>query len=183
MEECLHDIHDILTNHKINFFLVYGTLLGQHRENGFISHDTDIDLGILHKDFNENIKNFICGSDKFESTFRRIGGVEDSLEYTFHHNNGTKVDIFLLYPVDKEKNDDYYYCASWFGICETKKEGYCKWGNHIRGFKQVNFKNRIFNVPLNTEEFLEECYGSDWNIPKKFDYYGGLSGGYKNLIN
>jgi len=183
MEECLTDIHKILSDNNINFFLAFGTLLGQHRNNDFISHDTDIDFGILSSDFNENMKDYILESDKFNSTFRIIGGVEDSLEYTFHHINGTKVDFFLLYPINKDIKDDYYYCASWFGICDTKKCGYCKWGNHIRGFKQIMFKNKLFNVPKNTEEFLEECYGKDWNIPKQFDYYGGLAGGYKNLIN
>ncbi len=183
MEECLTDIHKILNDNKIEFFLVYGTLLGQHRDNDFISHDTDIDLGIFSHNFSEDIKNCILTSGKFGSWYRRIGGHTDSLEYTFHHNNETKVDIFFLYPVDENIKDDYYYCASWFGICDTKECGYCKWGNHIRGLKQITFKDKLFNVPENTEEFLEECYGEDWRIPKKFDYYGGLAGGYKNLIN
>ena len=182
MEECLNDIHDILTKHNIKFFLAFGTLLGQHRENNFISHDTDIDFGILESDYNKKIDLYVTSSDKFENTYRKIGGEKTSLELTFHHKNGTRVDIFVLYPINKEKNDDYYYCASWFGICDTKKEGFCKWGNHVRGLKQVTFKDKIFNVPANTEEFLEECYGN-WRTPVKFDYYGGLEGGYKNLIN
>ena len=37
MEECLTDIHKILNDNNIEFFLVYGTLLGQHRNNDFIS--------------------------------------------------------------------------------------------------------------------------------------------------
>jgi len=59
MEECLTDIHKILNDNNIEFFLVYGTLLGQHRENEFISHDTDIDLGIFSSNFSEDIKNCI----------------------------------------------------------------------------------------------------------------------------
>ena len=169
MEECLTDIHKVLTDNNIEFFLVYGTLLGQHRDNCLIPHDTDIDLGIFSNNFSDDIKNCILKSVKFGNTYRRVGGPNESLEYTFHHINGSKVDIFFFYPVNKDIKDDYYYCASWFGICDTKECGFCKWGNHIRGLKKINFKDKLFNVPVNTEEFLEESYGDDWRIPKKFD--------------
>ena len=89
----------------------------------------------------------------------------------------------INHNIDGNNNDDYYYCTSRYGICDTKKEGYCKWGNHIRGLKQIKFKNRLFNIPKNVEEFLEESYGKDWRIPKRFTYLEGLASGYTNLIN
>ena len=38
-KECLSDMKNILDKNGQEFFLVCGTLLGQQRENNFISHD------------------------------------------------------------------------------------------------------------------------------------------------
>ena len=182
MEECLIDMHKILTENNIEFFLTCGTLLGQYRNDDFISYDTDIDFGIFSRHFHERIKYLVLSSNKFNLQYRILGSPKDSLEYKFWHKNGYSIDLFFYYPVN-ENNDDFYFHASFYGICDTKKEGYCKWGNHIRGLKQITFKNRLFNIPINVEEFLEENYGKDWRIPKKFTYLEGLAGGYKNLLN
>jgi hypothetical protein len=180
-DECLSDMKKILDDNNQHFFLVYGTLLGQHRDNNFISYDSDIDIGILYYKYNENIKDYIINSGLF--TLNNILGKNDnSLELKFIHKNGTSIDIFLFYPVNKQMNDSYYYCASFFGICDSKPDGFCKWGNHIPGFIEIQFKKQKYNVPQNTDEFLTECYG-DWKIPTQFNYYQGLEDGYKNLIN
>ena len=183
MDECLIDMHKILTENNIEFFLTCGTLLGQYRNDDFISYDTDIDFGIFSRNFHERIKHLVSSSNKFYSEYKTLGTPRASLEYTFYHKNGCPIDLFFYYPVNENNNDDYYYCTSHYGVCDTKKEGYCKWGNHIRGFKQIKFKNRLFNIPKNVEEFLEESYGKDWRTPKKFTYLEGLAGGYTNLIN
>lgn len=180
MEECLSDIRKILDDNNQDFFLVCGTLLGQQRENDFISYDTDIDIGILYDRYNDNIKDFIIQSQNFKLT-HVLGKKEDSLELKFNHKNGIPIDIFLFYPVNNPV-DDYYYCASFYGVCDSKTDGFCKWGNHIRGFSEIEFKNKKYNIPTNSDEFLRECYG-DWKIPKKFGYEEGLAGDYKNMIN
>jgi phosphorylcholine metabolism protein LicD len=84
----------------------------------------------------------------------------------------------LFYKIE----DSYYYSASFFGLCNSKPEKYCKFSNHIRGFSKVEFKNELYNVPENSDEFLTEWYGN-WRIPKQFNYFQGLAGEFKNLIN
>ena len=181
-KECLSDMKNILDKNGQEFFLVCGTLLGQKRENNFISHDTDIDIGIFRSALNTNIKDIISKSSKFR-LHRSLGKLNESYEMCFKHTNGTCIDIFIYYPVKDKK--DYYYCASFYGICNSKREGYCKWGNHIRGLKSVKFMNEKYLVPSNTEEYLIESYGKDWRVPKKFSYFQGISNKtyYTNLIN
>ena len=181
-KECLSDMKNILDKNGQEFFLVCGTLLGQKRENNFISHDTDIDIGIFRSALNTNIKNIISKSPNF-TFYRLLGKLNESYELTFKHTNGTLIDIFIYYPVENKK--DYYYIASFGGICESKKVGYCKWGNHIRGLKSVTFMNNNYLVPKNTEEYLIESYGKDWRIPKKFSYLQGIRDKtcYANMIN
>lgn len=180
-DECLQDMKKILDDNNQHFFLVCGTLLGQYRDNNFISYDSDIDIGILYEKYNDNIKDYIINSGLF-TLLNILGKNENSLELKFIHKNGTNIDIFLFYHVNKQINDSYYYCASFFGICNSKPDGFCKWGNHIPGFIEIKFKNKKYNIPQNTDDFLTECYG-DWKIPKQFNYYQGLEDGYKNLIN
>jgi phosphorylcholine metabolism protein LicD len=181
MEECLLDMKKILDDNNQHFFLTCGTLLGQHRQNNFISYDYDIDIGIIYNKYNDNIKNHILNSSKFK-LFHVLGKKENSLEFQFKHINGIRIDIMLFYPVN-ETEDDYFYYASFWYCCSNKPGGFCKWGRHIRGFKEVDFINKKFNVPMNTDEYLTECYGEDWRIPKTMTYQEGLQGGYKNLLN
>jgi hypothetical protein len=177
MQTCLSDMKKILDDAGQHFFLVCGTLLGQQRENDFIKYDTDIDIGILASKYNQNIITLITQSSLFKIE-NILGKESDSLELKFRHKNGIPIDIFLFYKI----KDFYYYSASFCGLCDFKPEKYCKMGNHIRGFSIVKFKNELYNIPANCNEFLTEWYGN-WRIPKNFDYFQGLDGEYKNLIN
>jgi hypothetical protein len=53
--ELLEDIHSILNQEKIEFFVDFGTLLGIIREKSFIKHDLDMDVGVIKQD-DETIK-------------------------------------------------------------------------------------------------------------------------------
>ena len=152
--------------------------MGQYRDNKFIPHDQDIDLGIIHNKFNPNIKNKIEKSGKFR-LIHELGNIEDSYESSYSHNNGTKIDLFIHYPIKKNN----YYVASFFGLCDDKKEKYCKWHYPIKGLKKVKFYNKTYLVPKNSKEYLIKAYGKDFMIPKSFSYWDGLEGNYRNLIN
>jgi hypothetical protein len=179
MKLCLSDMKEILDENNQEFFLTFGTLLGYYRENNFIKYDYDIDIGIIKSKYNENIKDLIIKSNKFKLN-KTYGNIDNSLEYSFKHKTNMIIDIFLYYPENIE--DSYYYCATFTGICDFKPGGFCKWGNHIRGFTEIDFFNKKYKIPSNTDEFLTENYGN-WKVPKKFNYTQGLAGEYKNLIN
>ena len=177
--ECLTDMNTILNDNNQEYFLVYGTLLGQHRENKFIEHDNDIDIGIFQNKFNPNIKNRILNSNKF-TFLHDFGKLADSYECTFTHNNGVSIDIFIHYLI----KDNYYYTTSFTGKCDSKMIGYCKWGHHIDGLTKIKFLGKEYNIPKNTHTYLEEMYGENFMISKKFNYNEGLNEGhYKSLIN
>jgi len=178
--KCLTDMKQILNKNKIHFFLYAGTLLGQYRENKFLDHDNDIDIGILRNNYDPTIKSKIIDSNLFK--FRHeFGKLEESYECTFiHKETNISIDIFIFYKIPNKKK--YYYSSSHTRQCNNTKEGYCKWGRYIRGFKQIKFNKNIYNIPKNTNEFLINLYGKDWRIPKKFNYYEGLISGY-NKIN
>ena len=43
----LLDVKEVFDKNGMEFFLVFGTLLGAYRENNFIKHDTDIDIAVI----------------------------------------------------------------------------------------------------------------------------------------
>ena len=179
-KECLNDMRMVLHKNNTDFFLCWGTLLGQYRENKFIEHDHDIDIGILYNNFDISLKDIIIESGLFK--FRHeFGELDKSYECTFiHKKTNISIDIFIFYHIKK----DLYYTSTHTGKCNKTKYGFCKWGRHLKGFKEIDFIGNKYKVPKNTEDYLEESYGKDWRIPKKFNYYQGLNKGhYKNLLD
>lgn len=176
--EALQDISDILNYNKQNFFLGFGTALGAYRENKFIEHDEDIDICILR----ENLRIDIRKLEKITNNFTLdhiFGNINENLEVSYKHKNGVKVDIFVYYKIENNK-----YISSSFGdLCNKKKIGYCRKIHTIRGLKKIKLYKREYYIPINIEEYLTECYGKDFMIPKKYGYAIGLRGEYKNIID
>lgn len=177
-QEALSEMKGLLDKNKQSFFLVCGTALGVHRENRFTPHMEDIDVGMMYSDFNLAIIDKITQSKKFKLC-HVFGELEKGREFSFLHRNGTKIDIHLYYKISNE----YYYHATFTGICEEKDDGFCKFGFHIRGFTEVEFYEEKYNIPANIEEYLSDTYGPDYMTPIEFDYHEGLDWGFKNLLN
>jgi phosphorylcholine metabolism protein LicD len=178
-KKCLEEMKEILENNNQTFFLACGTLLGCYREKKFISYDGDIDIGILEEDFDINIVNKILDTKKYKLS-KKYGSYEKkNLEYTFTHTNGIRIDIFIYYKI----KDNFYYTSTFNDICSKKKDGFCKWGRHISGFKETEFYGKKYLIPSNVEEHLIDSYGEDYMKPKKFSYSEGVRGLYKSLLN
>ena len=177
--ECLEDMKTVLDRHKVTFFLSNGTFLGQHRENRFIPHDKDIDIGMLKCDYPKDLPEYVVGSGKFEKLGTHGNG-SDGLEHAFRHRNGVKIDIFVFFPTGKR---DEYYISTFNGECDKTREGYCKWKRTIRGLVPIRFFGRGYLVPANKDEHLTDLYGKDWKTPKHFTYTEGVEKGlYKSRM-
>jgi phosphorylcholine metabolism protein LicD len=178
-KECLENMKQILDNNNQDFFLAWGTLLGCYRDNKFISYDGDIDIGILNSNFKIEIIDIILNTKLFKLHKQYGTYNQNNLEYTFIHNNGVRIDIFIYYKI----NDNLYYTSTFNDICAQKKEGFCKWGRHIDGFINKEFYGKTYLIPSNVEQHLIDSYGNDYMTPKKFSYSEGLKGLYKSLLN
>jgi phosphorylcholine metabolism protein LicD len=176
-KKCLVDMKKLLDSHSQEFFLIFGTLLGCIRTGKFITYDVDVDIGIFSDKFDPNIIEKISNSKKF-TFLKKFGEIKDSFEISYVHNNGTRIDINLFYKI---KNNDYY-CTSFYGLCDDKKEKYCKWGFTIDGLRKKRFYGTTYMIPSDPRNFLATQYGSDWETPKKINYFEGLDI-YPNLIN
>ena len=166
----------------IPFHLHAGTALGAHREQKFIPHDHDIDIAVFYNDVNTNkqVDNIFNALEKngFE-----VRGSEGKLSRGYEiqvSKNGIPLDIFWVYP-GKYRNKDYFTLASYYGVCDELPYKTCVWGYRPYELENINFLGNMYKVvPKKT---LVDMYGEDWQVPKKFGYYEGITGGaYKGFL-
>jgi hypothetical protein len=164
----LRKTKDALDELSIPFFLSSGTCLGYLRENKFLDHDYDIDVGIFEIDYNPEIVNKMA--DKGLFLYRTLGDVKTGLELSFRLpgtslGKNAKIDIFLHY-----KTGDKIFWSSYIAPLFKKKIKY-QVSNFI--LKPVNFMDVVVNVPHPTVKYIREHYGDKWYIPLKPKAYGG----------
>lgn len=173
----LKKVVNVCNKLNIQCFLSSGTCLGYHRENDFIDHDYDIDIGIPVSQYkNEIVKEMI--KEGFVH-YRTLGDIKTGLEESFRLPNTklgpfAKVDIFPHYIEKDNKNNKFY---TWYSYKSPEFIEKIKYRVPYFNLKKINFKGIDVCVPYPTEKYLINHYGNDWNIPKKpgVDYHYSTS--------
>ncbi len=114
MLEILDVFDAICKKHKINYWLVCGTLLGARRHGGFIPWDDDLDVAVLQTDYKkltsilkeelpEDLKLQARGTDKYYwYYYPRIRDTKSRYYYNksdYFEHRGIFIDVFFLEPV------------------------------------------------------------------------------------
>lgn len=161
----LAHIAEVFKKHNIPAFAAYGTLLGFVRENGFLKHDDDIDLGVLPGIWTPQrlLKTLL----EEESGFTYLMGFSYDGKVTEFKLQYGKVPIdFFFYEDDGEKffagsyhfSPDVNYPApnanSAQRVCEPR----------IERLETRNVYGVDFPIPANAEYVLEKLYGN-WRVP------------------
>ena len=153
----LKDVYDACSKAGIRAFLAEGTLLGHHRENGFMRHDHDIDLGILEEDI------------------KKIGILERELKKKGYEVTRKKYSIFLRYQ--KPNVDIHYFLSQGESIVS------CYIEHNDNSLFRYDFPASIFSrldeakfagelsvlVPCEVEHYLTTAYGN-WRVPKQMKH-------------
>ena len=172
-------LHDTLLEHKIEYFMVGGTLLGAIRHQGVIPHDDDGDICIFKKD--------VSKLRKLINYFDDIGYVlEEGLEekqchkrknsctwfFSSKKKHAIGIDIFVMF---KKGDKITYYDPYW----ETASNGgqKCYFSEELLfPLLPYRFGNYYLYGPHNAIEHLNRCYGQDWNSKGQvlFDHRTGV---------
>lgn len=147
----LLEARKILNRLEVPFWLSNGTLLGYFREQGFIEHDPDIDVGVWITDWNPDImQSFIRSGFRL---YKRYGSLESGYQYSFHKRD-IKFDIFFY--VDEADH-------TWMPVFVGKRM--LKYIFPKFTLRPITFLGEEFLIPENTEEVIVAQYGEEWRIP------------------
>ena len=140
----------VFERYKIKYWLCFGTLLGAIRENDFIIHDVDTDVGL---EFKEIRKLEVALPDLMNHGFEIIRVNSDFSVVTILRND-EYIDLCLF---SKVKGSEV---ISW--ACS----GYIVKQDYFSELSSISFLGKKFPVPVNYIEYLSEVYGEDWRTPK-----------------
>ena len=135
-------------------FLVFGSLLGHYRDNGFVGHDSDVDIGLLEADFSK--------IDELKELMKKKGYVvrgqsQYGVSFKKPRFKGLNVDFYLF----KEKDSQMECCVgikNQWGMCYYPKEIFAD-------FVSVKFLEEVdVLIPVQTEAYLTQTYGN-WQVP------------------
>lgn len=161
----LAHISGVLEKHKIPAFATYGTLLGFVRDNGFLPHDDDIDLGVLPGDWTPQRLLKVLLEDEegfsFLFAFSYNGRVTEfklqygkvPIDFFFYEDDGEEFSAgsYHYYPNVKYPTPN---ANSAQRVCEPR----------IEALGRIRVYGIDFPVPSNTEYVLERLYGN-WRVP------------------
>ena len=169
----LEHVSDILEEKGCNYFLDAGTLLGAVRDKKFIPWDHDVDLGLIYTNQEEIDKLIIALKNNFY--VRALKFKDDPEIWNLGKYRIIKVYKKIgLFRRDKLCLDIFIFYKSTLETTNQKVYKYGVWGrnafypeNILKEFQSIEFYNRQYTAPKNTNAFLEFKYGEDWRTPKK----------------
>ena len=136
----------------VKYWLEFGTLLGKIRENNFIGHDINFDIGIMKE---ELIPKFII--DIENEGFKRISSLSlknEGLKNIKYEYKGIEIEIFLF---DRKDNKVICYLEDKNGIISAYKLSNST-------LKETKFMGIETYIPRNSLKRLLEIYGKNFNI-------------------
>lgn len=162
----LRDFKALFPLDTLRWFFISGTFLGLIRENGFLAHDYDIDLGVFEDEINiPTVLSKIEASDHFvlkkydhhQSTLFAPKTLAKNPEVPYIlklvHVTGIHIDLFIHYhdtTVDPK--------VDWHG------SSLHRWENTAFDVIPYRFYDQTVLGPADADRYLTENYG-DWRTP------------------
>lgn len=169
----LKDCIDVLNKHNLTNFIIDGTLLGAIRDGDFITHDTDIDLGVFMDEWTINTVTIVFREMMLKGfiLYHSFGKFGEYFELTWYRD-GIKVDFFFYYKIgDKMRFNAFLNGGRTLpnDILTYEYDAF-----NFTNLIKMEFNGIIVNIPFLPKQILLEKYGKEWETPtKKWDWANG----------
>lgn len=153
----------------LRFFITYGSLLGLKRQGKFLSHDSDLDFGLLLRgqadwlELQTRLRDLGFETEHYfqldgrvtEMTFKREGLSVDFFAYEAEEREGKLQSTVYLYQryVDEVYEDEAQYSV------------YRSTTTRVDQVERASFAELTIFVPAEAERYLAEVYTDAWRIP------------------
>lgn len=161
----LKDLDRIFKSLDQEYFLVSGTFLGLIRENGFLKHDYDLDIGCFENEF--DFERFIDLVNKRDDFF-----IKELCYYVEEKKVGNEIEINVSkYPLTIKLLHRTYISMDVFVHYEENENiihgtGIHLWKNKCFGLAKYPFYDMTVLGPDDSDSYLTENYGN-WRKEKK----------------
>lgn len=182
--DLLKQIDKICNELNIQYYIMFGTLIGTIRHKGYIPWDDDIDIGMKENDYNKFVDYFINNRGKLsplelhnpntnKDSFYNISRVVDN---TYHlefdglkYTSGSFIDVYPLEGLGKEGDLDYW---------RKRFKKYLKWqrGVYMNCSKSIWFGKsnlkKVMNLPYMVFSRLvgKQYFINKFNQHKRFSW-------------
>ena len=157
--EYLKFLTTILDEKSIPYWLECGTLLGAYREGNILTHDYDVDIGVLD-DYAESMKCIIDDLTK-RTAVEKLPRCKDGIIYQLRFPNHTpsyRLDIYFFKRVGHRIQSNFFSTG---GVAKLQINA-----THIDTLQTIKLGDYIFKCPNNIEQFLKVRYGKNYMIPQ-----------------
>ena len=175
-------IHDAFTKHNIKYWLTFGTLLGGVRHGGIIPWDDDGDICVMQQDvpkirklvpfFAKNgfILEHVNGENPGDRDKKVCRKKQYSCDWFVSYNSPDSlgVDIFVTKFKPKNRKNIIFSNPYWANSTQGKNCQYLK--KYVFPLVPLRFGNFFCYVPNNTIQYLNTCYGKEWNSVSKMGF-------------
>lgn len=142
---------ELLDKLGVKYTLADGTLLGAIRDHKLISHDTDIDVAVLHPvDAGKIEKVFKANGFKVGRRAAFKGNIQ---QLVFYSKSNCLFDIIFYTKIGDEV---YNFCEKDFYFQHH--------AHHYENIVPFEFEGHTFYIPQDVEHWLEATYGN-WKVP------------------
>lgn len=151
-KEVLEILNKVSKNTNVKYWLEFGTLLGKIRENNFIGHDINFDIGVMKEELSPkfliDIENL--GFKRTSSLSIKNEGLKD-IKYIY---KGIEIEIFIF---EREENKVVCYSED-----KSGEIGVYKLSNST--LEETKFMGVETYIPRNSIRRFLEIYGKNFNI-------------------
>ena len=176
--EELKIVKRVFDQHRVPFFIAYGTCLGFYRDGDFLPEDDDIDL-VVTEPINLRTRKHIgwmlydLGFKPQDTGFNVFNRLEPAeLGYNGTERTGiinceknTKFTVFFFYEEDCDKHGKEMVCIAKLGACKLISSP----SKFYKKPQPITIKGVEFLMPSPVEEYLDFTY-EDWKNPLARDH-------------